>query len=345
MLRLTIGLYNTIGIWLIPAFSEPQPHWPRDPPSPLLGQSEGEARAAGGSHRGYPPVPPHRFSRFSDYHLIILINRVDAELPDYRKAQQTHRTSSAFGCKERKQHRTQRTHQHDIRFQFDDKTPPTYRMAHPPTDQAIHPPTNEFYHATAVQPPTKLYTHQPTSIQQQTDALFRAPISPEQAGYIAERTNTVVVLNKKHSSTSYRHERTHPRTKRPPPTYPTNHPPTQPTTRQPTNPSYHQKIQPIGATAEQQYLPADTDTSTQGRLVRPRNCLENTITIMGTLYLQRSTITCKFKPPMTTHPPIHNPPTNRYPYLLLHAEDTRTCDYNTHEHKSTLGEVLCGRGL
>ena len=61
----------------IPTFSEPQPQWPRDPPPSPLGQSGGEARAAGVSPRGYPPAPPHRLSKFSDYHLIILFDRVD----------------------------------------------------------------------------------------------------------------------------------------------------------------------------------------------------------------------------------------------------------------------------
>ena len=40
----------------IPAFSEPQSYWPRVPPRPALGQSGGEARAAGGTT---PPVPLH----------------------------------------------------------------------------------------------------------------------------------------------------------------------------------------------------------------------------------------------------------------------------------------------
>ena len=45
---------------LIPAFSEPQSHWPRVTPSPALGQSGGEARAAGVDPWGNPPtVPPH----------------------------------------------------------------------------------------------------------------------------------------------------------------------------------------------------------------------------------------------------------------------------------------------
>ena len=63
----------------IPAFSEPQSHWPRDRPAPLLGQSGGDTRAAGVPPRGSPPVPPHRLSNFSDYHVIILMNRVDAD--------------------------------------------------------------------------------------------------------------------------------------------------------------------------------------------------------------------------------------------------------------------------
>ena len=43
----------------IPAFSEPQPHWPRAPPPPALGQSRGEARAAGVAPRGNPTISPH----------------------------------------------------------------------------------------------------------------------------------------------------------------------------------------------------------------------------------------------------------------------------------------------
>ena len=50
----------------IPAFSESQSHWPSAPPPPGLGQWVGEARAAGVSPRGNPPVSPHRFSKFSD---------------------------------------------------------------------------------------------------------------------------------------------------------------------------------------------------------------------------------------------------------------------------------------
>ena len=58
----------------IPAFSEPQSHWPSAAPPPALGQSGGEARAAGVTPRGNPPVSPQRFSKFSNYHPILLIN-------------------------------------------------------------------------------------------------------------------------------------------------------------------------------------------------------------------------------------------------------------------------------
>ena len=43
----------------IPAFSEPQSHWPRAPPPPVLGQSGGEARAAGVAPRGNPTILTH----------------------------------------------------------------------------------------------------------------------------------------------------------------------------------------------------------------------------------------------------------------------------------------------
>ena len=43
----------------IPAFSEPQSHYPRAPPPPALGQSGGEARAAGVAPRGNPTISPH----------------------------------------------------------------------------------------------------------------------------------------------------------------------------------------------------------------------------------------------------------------------------------------------
>ena len=43
----------------IPAFSEPQSHWPRAPPPPVLGQSGGEARAAGVAPQGNPTISPH----------------------------------------------------------------------------------------------------------------------------------------------------------------------------------------------------------------------------------------------------------------------------------------------
>ena len=116
-----------------------------------------------------------------------------------------------------------------------------------------------------------------------------------------------------------------------------HHPPTQPTDRQPTNPSYHQTLQPICATAvQQQYSSNCTTVRTSWYVYQQTEAFgpystfyrENTIR-MGTLHLQRSTLTCLT--PVLTHAPTHNPPTNRYRYLLLHAEDTRTCDDNAHD--------------
>ena len=43
----------------IPAFSKPYSHWPRALPPPALGQSGGEARAAGVAPRGNPTISPH----------------------------------------------------------------------------------------------------------------------------------------------------------------------------------------------------------------------------------------------------------------------------------------------
>ena len=43
----------------IPAFSEPQSHWLRAPPPPVLGQSGGEARATGVAPRGNPTISPY----------------------------------------------------------------------------------------------------------------------------------------------------------------------------------------------------------------------------------------------------------------------------------------------
>ena len=43
----------------IPAFSEPQSHWPRAPPPSALGQSGDAARTAGLAPRGDPTISPH----------------------------------------------------------------------------------------------------------------------------------------------------------------------------------------------------------------------------------------------------------------------------------------------
>ena len=63
-------LYNR-QLAFIPAFSEPKSHWPRAPPLLVLGQSGGEAGAAGVSPRGNPTISPHTgrvgpHSRFSN---------------------------------------------------------------------------------------------------------------------------------------------------------------------------------------------------------------------------------------------------------------------------------------
>ena len=53
-------LYNILRkMTFIPAFSEPQSHWPRTPPPSALGQSGGAARAAGVAPRGNPTISPH----------------------------------------------------------------------------------------------------------------------------------------------------------------------------------------------------------------------------------------------------------------------------------------------
>ena len=93
----------------IPAFSEPQSHWPMYPPPPALGQSGVGARAAGVASRETPPVPWHRFSKVSHYHLPthhILINRVVVAStsriqrnPILEAAEKTHRTAAAVSSK------------------------------------------------------------------------------------------------------------------------------------------------------------------------------------------------------------------------------------------------------
>ena len=136
----------------IHAFCKPQRHWPRNPPSPLLSQSGGEERAAGVSPREFPPVPPHRFSKISDYHLIILINRVDADsntswiqrnliLEQHKPTAQHQRSAARKGSNTQHNNRTNTTSASRSPTKHH---PRTARHAHPPTkpstDQAIHPP-------------------------------------------------------------------------------------------------------------------------------------------------------------------------------------------------------------
>ena len=88
---------------------------------------------------------------------------------------------------------------------------------HVPHDTPTHRPSH---------PPTNQRTQHATAIQQQTDALFRTRTSPEQVGYLAERTKYCCCTKENNSSTTHRRERTHPRTKRPLTTHPPNRPPT-----------------------------------------------------------------------------------------------------------------------
>ena len=193
------------------------------------------------------------------------------------------------------------------------------------TTSASSPPTKHRPRtAQHTRPPTKPSTNQPshhaTAVQQETDALFRARTSPQQSGYIAERTKYCCCTEENNSSTSHRHEGTHARTKRPPPT--------QPTARQPTNPSHHLTLQPIRVTAVQQYVPAVGNqlvrTQAQRRLVHTR------FFFLKTRSWVRSTSN-GLQQRVVTHPPTDNPPPNRYGYLLLRTEDTRTCDCNAHD--------------
>ena len=124
----------------IPAFPSPNLIG-RGTPSPLLGQSGVEARAAGASPRGYPPVPPHRFIKFSDYHLIILINRVDADL--------------ITCCIQRNLIFEQHTR--------NDRHPPTQLTSRQPTDPSYHQ-TLQPICATAVQRYSSTYlVHTPSN--------------------------------------------------------------------------------------------------------------------------------------------------------------------------------------
>ena len=149
---------------------------------------------------------------------------------------------------------------------------------HVPHDTPTHRPSH---------PPTNQPTHHATAVKQQTDALLRSRTSPEQAGHTAERRNTAVVPNKITA---------------PPPTGTraliharNRHPPAHPTNRQPTSPSYRQTLQPISATAVQQDSAAVRTccyVHQQTEAIGPYLIfILKTQSIMGTLHLQRSTIT------------------------------------------------------
>ena len=148
------------------------------------------------------------------------------------RTEQTYRTASAFGSKERKQHTTQQPHQHDIRFQVADKTPPMPRTTQPPTDQAINPPTNP-----------------PTMLQQYSSKWTRCFVLEfrQSRPVIQRREQNTAAVPKTITAPSPTGTKAlnHARNDR--------HPPTQPTARQPTNPSYHQTFQPICAIDVQQY--------------------------------------------------------------------------------------------
>ena len=196
---------------------------------------------------------------------------------------------------------------------------PTKRHPHPhgtPTHRPRHAPTN--------QP-----THHATAVQQQTDALFGTGTSPEQAGYTVERTKYFFKYcccaedsNSSISHIANMHESTHPRTKRPPPTHPTNRPPTDQSIllqNTPTNTCY-------GSTAVR--------TSWYVHQQMKALLVSNLFIVLKTHSWVRCTssgVQARVKgnhPSSPIHRPTHNPPTNRYRYLLLHAEDTRTCDYS-----------------
>ena len=188
-------------------------------------------------------MPPHRFSKFGDYHLI---NRVAAD--STRRFQrnlimeiaETHRSTAAFSSKK------QRSNTLDNNYTNTTSAPSSPRNHYPRTAGHTHSPAK---------PSTHQPTHPPyaTAVQQQTDALVCTRTSPEQVGK-AERTR---YCTREHDSfTFHRHESTHPRTKRPPPTHPTTHAPTHPPTNQPT----HQPPQAPCATVLQHYVQQQTET-------------------------------------------------------------------------------------
>ena len=214
----------------------------------------------------------------------------------------THCTAAAFSSKEQgsnTQH-TNRTNTTSAPSSPTKHHPRTARPTHPPTDQAIHPPTN---------PPIICYSR--TAANRCVGSYLNFAI----VGRYSE-DNKYCTKENNHPAL-HRHESTHPRTKRPPPTH------------QPTNPPTYQIPQPPCATGVQQHLQQQTEA------FRPYSIsyLEH-ILKFGTLNLQRSKKT--FWPPILTHPPTHHPPTNRQRPLLLHTEDARTYDYNTHEKQTPL---------
>ena len=220
-----------VGIWLSSCvFRAPIPLAERSPP-PLLDHSGGEARPAGVAARGNLPGPPHRFSKFGDYHLIIPINGVVADSTCtfqrnliIKTAVETHRATAAFSSKEQGSNTQHNNRTNTISAS---NSPPKYHSCttqHCPS----HPPTNHI---------VQQYS------SKQIDALVRTRTSPEQAG-IAERTKYCTREN--NSSTSHRHESTHPRTKRPPPTHPLTHP----STDQPVLPPNTKSTMRYSGTAE-----------------------------------------------------------------------------------------------
>ena len=117
----------------IPAFSEPQSHWPRASPLPALGQSWGEARAAGVAPRGTPPtVSPHPgmigpYLRFIHPSISLQLRHSGDE---NRVLPGLHRPARCGNPNPRAEHNNRTT------------PLPTHRRTPPPTDQAIHPPTD-----------------------------------------------------------------------------------------------------------------------------------------------------------------------------------------------------------
>ena len=149
---------------------------------------------------------------------------------------------------------------------------------HVPHDTPTHRPSH---------PPSYQPTHHATAAQQQTDALLRTRTLPEQADHTAERTKCCCCTKHTNSSTSHRHENTHPRTKRSPPTHPTF----QLLANRSTHPTTKHSNQ--CATAAQQYSSTyqlERTTAHRGDWYVHDFYLESSI--MGTLHLQRSTVTC-----------------------------------------------------